>query len=122
MTATTTQSAPSDHSESAYARACRLIETELGGRRLPPEPRTWLEDLARTRRHKTALITAVWNTCFPSNLVEACRVVEAVYPTSIPTGSPPTPRSPPPGTSSNPTPAFHTRICRTSGAASPTVA
>ncbi|WP_233223453.1 hypothetical protein, partial [Amycolatopsis sp. CA-128772] len=32
------------------------------------------------RRHKTAFITAVWNTCFPSGVVEACRVVEAVYP------------------------------------------
>ncbi|WP_410573347.1 hypothetical protein [Amycolatopsis sp. cmx-4-61] len=80
MTATTAQSAPYDYTESAYARACRLIETELGGRRLAPEPRTWLDDLARTRRHKTAFITAVWNTCFPSGVVEACRVVEAVYP------------------------------------------
>ncbi|MEV6871705.1 hypothetical protein [Amycolatopsis sp. NPDC051128] len=86
MTATTAQSAPSDCTESAYARACRLIETELGGRRLAPEPRTWLDDLARTRRHKTAFITAVWNTCFPSGVVEACRVVEAVYPYLDPEG------------------------------------
>ncbi|WP_103337705.1 hypothetical protein [Amycolatopsis sp. CA-126428] len=80
MTATTAQSAPHDDAESAYARACRLIETELGGHRLAPEPQTWLDDLARTRRHKTAFISAVRNTCFPSGVVEACRVVEAVYP------------------------------------------
>ncbi|MET8997195.1 hypothetical protein [Amycolatopsis sp. NPDC004169] len=86
MTATTVHSAPHDDTESAYARACRLIETELGGRRLPPEPRTSLDDLARTRRHKTAFITAVWNTCFPAGVVEACRVVEAVYPYLDPDG------------------------------------
>ncbi|WP_410598030.1 hypothetical protein [Amycolatopsis sp. lyj-23] len=86
MTATTAQSAPSDDTESTYARACRLIETELGGRRLAPEPRTWLDDLAHTRRHKTAFITAVWNTCFPSSVAEACWVVEAVYPHLNPDG------------------------------------
>ncbi|MEV4049552.1 hypothetical protein AB0J55_00030 [Amycolatopsis sp. NPDC049688] len=86
MTSTTAQSTPSDYTEAAYARACRLIETELGGRRLAPEPRTWLEDLARARRHKTAFITAVCNTCFPSGVVEACRVVEAVYPYLDPDG------------------------------------
>lgn len=86
MTATTAHSALSDDTESAYARACRLIETELGGHRLVPEPRTWLEGLARTRRHKTAFITAVRDTCFPSGVVEACRVVEAVYPYLGPDG------------------------------------
>ncbi|GLY43005.1 hypothetical protein Amsp01_090280 [Amycolatopsis sp. NBRC 101858] len=80
MTASTVHTGPSNDTNSNFERACRLIETELGGRRLPPEPRTWLDDLARTRRHKTALITAVWNNCFPSGVVEACRVVEAIYP------------------------------------------
>ncbi|WP_103355932.1 hypothetical protein [Amycolatopsis sp. CA-128772] len=86
MTAITAQSAPYDYTKPAYARACRLIGTELGGRRLAPEPRTWLDGLARTRRHKTAFITAVWNTCFPSGVAEARRVVEAVYPHLDPDG------------------------------------
>ncbi|WIV52867.1 hypothetical protein [Amycolatopsis nalaikhensis] len=80
MTTPTVHTTPSDDPDAVFAQACRLIETELGGRRLPTEARTWLSDLARTRRHKTAFITAVWNTCFPSGVVEACRVVEAVYP------------------------------------------
>jgi hypothetical protein len=80
VTTSTIHTAPSDDPDSVFERACRLIETELGGHRLPSEPRTWLDDLARTRQHKTAFITAFWNTCFPSGLVEACRVVEAVYP------------------------------------------
>lgn len=86
VTTSTVHTAPSDDTDSAFERACRLIETELGGRRLVPESRTWLDDLARTRRHKTAFITAVWNTCFPSGVVEACRVVEAVYPYLDPDG------------------------------------
>jgi hypothetical protein len=80
VTAPTVHTAPSGDAESVFERACRLIETELGGRRLAPEPRNWLDDLVGARRHKTAFITAVWNTCFPSGVVEACRVVEAVYP------------------------------------------
>jgi hypothetical protein len=80
VTTSAIHTAPSEDPDSVFERACRLIETELGGRQLPPEPRTWLDDLVRTRRHKAAFITAVWNTCFPSGLVEACRVVEAIYP------------------------------------------
>ncbi|WP_410626226.1 hypothetical protein [Amycolatopsis sp. cmx-8-4] len=86
MTTPTIHTGPTDDTESVFDRACRLIETELGGRRLAPEPRTWLDELARTRRHKTALITAVWNNCFPSGVVEACRVVEAIYPYLGPDG------------------------------------
>jgi hypothetical protein len=80
VTTSTVHTASSDDAESVFERACRLIETELGGRRLAPEPRNWLDELVRARRHKTAFITAVWNNCFPSGVVEACRVVEAVYP------------------------------------------
>ena len=86
MTTPTVHTTPSDDPDAVFAQACRLIETELGGRRLPPEPRTWLDDLARARRHKAAFITAVWNTCFPSGVVEACRIVEAVYPYLDPAG------------------------------------
>ncbi|WP_372667956.1 hypothetical protein [Amycolatopsis kentuckyensis] len=37
MTASTVHDS-TDHSESAYEQACRLIETELGGRRLTTDP------------------------------------------------------------------------------------
>ncbi|MFF1612257.1 hypothetical protein ACFVYA_31125 [Amycolatopsis sp. NPDC058278] len=80
MTAPTVHTGPSDYAESAHAWACRLIETDLGGRRITTEPRHWLDALARRRRHKAAFITAVLNRSLVSGLVEACRVVEAVYP------------------------------------------
>jgi hypothetical protein len=86
VTASIVHTGPSTDTNSNFERACRLIETELGGRRLPPEPRTWLDDFARTRQHKSAFITAVWNTCFPSSVVRACRVVEAAYPYLDPDG------------------------------------
>ncbi|MGV9367092.1 hypothetical protein [Amycolatopsis sp. NPDC003731] len=80
MTTSTVHTTPHEYNESAYARACRLIETELGGRRITPQPITWAEQHTRARRHKTALITAVWKKCLVSGVVDACRVVEAVYP------------------------------------------
>ncbi|WP_410598007.1 hypothetical protein [Amycolatopsis sp. lyj-23] len=86
MIETTTPSAPYDDAESAYARACRLIETELGGRRLAPEPRTGLDDLTRTRRHKIALFRAIEFHCCLSSRSEAHRVVKAMYPYLDPHG------------------------------------
>ncbi|MFJ9782535.1 hypothetical protein ACIRSS_23340 [Amycolatopsis sp. NPDC101161] len=86
MTATTAQSTPPDSTEAAYARACRLIETELGGRRLAPEPRTGLDDLTRTRRHKIALFNAIEFHCCLSSRLEAHRVVKAMYPYLDPHG------------------------------------
>jgi hypothetical protein len=79
VTTSTIHTAPSNGGDSAFDRACRLIETELGGRRIAPAPMHWLDQLVRTRRHKTAFITAV-RKCLVSGVVEACRVVEAVYP------------------------------------------
>ena len=79
MTTSTIHTAPSRGGDSAFDRACRLIETELGGRRIAPAPMRWLDQLVRTRRHKTAFITAV-RKCLLPGVVEACRVVEAVYP------------------------------------------
>ncbi len=80
MTTTTIHTGPNSCNESAFDRACRLIETELGGSRIAPAPTHWLDQLIRTRRHKTAFITAVRKHCRVSSVVEACRVVEAVYP------------------------------------------
>ncbi len=80
MTTSTVHTAPNNGGDSAFNRACRLIETELGGRRIAPEPEHWLDQMIRNRRHKTAFITAVWNNCFASGVLQAYRVVEAVYP------------------------------------------
>ncbi|WP_328617259.1 hypothetical protein OHS18_13540 [Amycolatopsis sp. NBC_00355] len=80
MTTSTVHTAPSTGGDSAFDRACRLIQTELGGRRIAPEPEHWLDQLVRNRHHKTAFITAVRRHCLVSGVVEACRVVEAVYP------------------------------------------
>ncbi|MEV6644322.1 hypothetical protein [Amycolatopsis sp. NPDC051371] len=80
MTTSTVHIEPGGLGESAYDRACQLIETELGGRRITPEPENWTEQQDRTRRHKTALITAVSKKCLVDGVVDACRLVEAVYP------------------------------------------
>jgi hypothetical protein len=80
VTTSTLHTDVDDHGETPYDQACRLIEAELGGRRLTSQPQHWLDELVRTRRHKTALVTAVRENCPVSGLVEACRVVEAVYP------------------------------------------
>lgn len=79
MTTSAIHTSFAGHNESAFDRACQLIETELGGRRIAPAPGHWLDELVRTRRHKTAFITAV-RKCLVAGVVEACRVVEAAYP------------------------------------------
>jgi hypothetical protein len=80
VTTSTVHTTRYDYTESAYSQACQLIETELGGRRITPEPWNWAEQQSRARRHKTAFIASVWKKCLVDGVVEACRVVEAVYP------------------------------------------
>lgn len=49
MATSTVHTAPADYTESAYAWACRLIKTELGGRHLTPEPANWDEQQEERR-------------------------------------------------------------------------
>ncbi|WP_410598012.1 hypothetical protein [Amycolatopsis sp. lyj-23] len=86
MATVTVHTTPHEDDESAYARACRLIGTELGGQRLTTDPPQWLDDLVRARRYKAALIAAICRICLVSGPVEACRVAEAIYPYLNPDG------------------------------------